>query len=724
MLTFIVEFFLVFGLIFQLICNTLITTSQNYNFPIIEKETLNQTILMLVWIIILLVNLEISANSFNGLFLNDWAVLNIKLQITVFSFALLYIILPVFKTQNISFFEFFSFFLFSLLSFFLITSAANLMVFYLTVEMQVLCFLVITTFSRNSTFSTEAGLKYFVVSSFMSSILLFGLFLIYNLLGTLNLAEIFSLLSYSFSEFNMNIQNVVGLGILLVTAALLFKIACAPFHSWAPDVYEGAPISSTLIIAIIPKISLVFFFMKWLFSLALFSLTVKYLLLFCGTLSCFFGTFFSLYQFRVKRLLVYSSIAQVGFIVSGLALASLESFTATLLFLVIYIVTSILIWGHFSVFYYFEWNLVNTIKTSLNVFSLNSFSGFHKNNKLWALSVVIIFFSVGGIPPFTGFLAKIIVLVELVNTHHGVFAFFLVLISAISVFYYIRVIKVLFFEPSIFKKSSSKHQAVSINSNLKTVYFIFTLLLFFLIITLFYPSTVYLVCQKIILNMVSLLTFFNKKQLNKIKSFIISNASFIVNASAASSTEGGYLTPSQVEGLGLFFGGIITYMWVYPAVVGLIKYYSTRKDFDPSSLRVDTTRGPAVEVNPTHASDVSGTTPDIQQEAFSDYKLPASLDRLGTARPPVRDIREFRLPGDPPVDGYNPTDVELALSMFQVPVLEINHGFEAVNSTDLKTFYDGGSPAWTSDHTVVTESVLCSTDVDNLTDFMVVFFYL
>lgn len=101
--------------------------------------------------------------------------------------------------------------------------------------------------------------------------------------------------------------------------------------------------SSTLILAIIPKISLVFFFMKWLFSLALFGLTIKYLLLFCGTLSCFLGTFFSLAQLRVKRLLIYSSIGQVGFIVSGLALASIEGFTATLLFLIIYIVTAILV---------------------------------------------------------------------------------------------------------------------------------------------------------------------------------------------------------------------------------------------------------------------------------------------------------------------------------------------------------------------------------------------
>lgn len=499
MLTFTVEFFLVFGIIFQLICNTFITTSQKYNFPIFEKETLNQTILLLLWMFMLLINLEVFANSFNGLFLNDWAAQAIKILITVFSLALLYLILPIFKAQKISFFEFFSFFLFSVFSFFLITSSSNLMVFYLTVEMQVLCFLIISTFSRNSTFSTEAGLKYFVVSSFMSSILLFGLFLIYNLLGTLNLADIYSLLSYGFSDFNTNIKRALSLGILLVTAALLFKIACAPFHSWAPDVYEGAPMSSTLIIAIIPKISLVFFFMKWLFSLALISLTVKYLLLFCGTLSCFLGTLFSLYQLRVKRLLIYSSIAQVGFIVSGLALASLESFTATLLFLIIYIVTSLLIWGHFSVFYYFEWNLANKISASLNVLSLKSFSGFHKNNKVWAVSLILVFFSVGGIPPFTGFLAKILVLIELVNTHHELFAFLLVLISAVSVFYYIRVVKILFFEPNVFKKDFSKQQAVSINSNLKSIYFIFALLLFFLVVVLMYPSTVYLFCQKIVL---------------------------------------------------------------------------------------------------------------------------------------------------------------------------------------------------------------------------------
>ena len=120
----------------------------------------------------------------------------------------------------------------------------------------------LATFKKNSAFSTEAGLKYFILGSFISGFFLFGASLIYGCLGTLSLTNLSLLLAFPFSTFNSDLRAIVLVGIIFVTATLLFKIACAPFHFWAPDVYEGAPLSSTVIFSIVPKLSLFYFFTK------------------------------------------------------------------------------------------------------------------------------------------------------------------------------------------------------------------------------------------------------------------------------------------------------------------------------------------------------------------------------------------------------------------------------------------------------------------------------
>lgn len=379
-------------------------------------------------------------------------------------------------------------------------SATNLMSFYLVIELQALCFYVLASFIRNSAFSTEAGLKYFILNSFMSGFFLLGSFLLYCTLGTLNLGELFNLLIFNLNSYVWQFKILVVCGISFITSTILFKLACAPFHFWAPDVYEGAPLSSTLIFSILPKISLIFFFCKFIFSLGLIVKLIQPLLFFVGVFTCLVGTINSLYQKRIKRLIIFSSIAQIGFIIVGLALNSISGLSSVFLFLIIYSITSILIWGHIVCFYYFNFKIVSFKNLINNVLILTHLTGFFKKNKIWTLSLVIIFFSIAGIPPFTGFLAKVAILLELIAHDKIITSTSLIILSSVSVFYYLRVIKILFFEPrKVLKIKNESFQVIFFDDNLKYLYFIFVFLLISLIIILFFPAKIYLFCQYIVL---------------------------------------------------------------------------------------------------------------------------------------------------------------------------------------------------------------------------------
>lgn len=370
---------------------------------------------------------------------------------------------------------------------------------YLVVEFQALCFYILTGFIRNSAFSTEAGLRYFIASSVNSGFLLMGIFLIYSVLGTLSLSDIFNLLSFNLVSFNLPFQFIVCSGVLFIICALLFKIACAPFHFWAPDVYEGAPLASTVIFSILPKISLIFFFSKFLFSLGLVFLKFKFLLLTLGLISCFIGTIFSLYQKRIKRLIIFSSIAQVGFLVSGLAVNSVEGLSAVFFFLIVYSITSVLIWGHVIYFNYVNFKINTFTQTNVEILSLAHFSGFLHKNKAWTFSLILIFFSIAGIPPLAGFLSKVLILNELMLNQQIIYAVFLIIISSISVLYYLRIIKTIVFEQKNILNANNNFQVNFLDANTIKLNYLFAFLLFFLLVILVFPTKIYLFCQYIVL---------------------------------------------------------------------------------------------------------------------------------------------------------------------------------------------------------------------------------
>jgi len=216
----------------------------------------------------LLLNLKIEGFFSNFLFFNDYGTKIIKIIFILISFFALIFIFKSFSIQTLNFFEFFIILLFSILSSFFLISSYDLLSAYLAIEMQALCFYILASFKRNSAFSTEAGLKYFISGAFISCIFLLGASIIYGSLGTLNLNYINLLLSFSFENDFENLKYFIILGSLCIIITLFFKVSAVPFHFWSPDVYEGSPLSSTIIFSILPKIVIFSFLIRWVFAVS------------------------------------------------------------------------------------------------------------------------------------------------------------------------------------------------------------------------------------------------------------------------------------------------------------------------------------------------------------------------------------------------------------------------------------------------------------------------
>ena len=498
--SFLPEIFLSLSILLQLIFNARLINDLNFNFPIIDKEVFSQTSFILFCLLLLLLNFKIEGSFSSFIFLNDGSARFVKTLLVFSCLFSLPTILRSFTLQNLNFFEFFTIFLLSLLSLLLLISSSDLISAYLVIEMQALCFYILASFRRDSAFSTEAGLKYFISGSFISGIFLFGGSLIYGGLGTLNFNNLTLLLSFSLTEEFLYIKYFVLVGVLLVTVTLFFKVAAAPFHFWSPDVYEGSPLSSTVVFSILPKLAIFSFFIKWISTISNLFYDIKSVFIIVGICSVFVGTFFALKQKRIKRLVIYSSIAQVGFLVAALSTNSIDGFSAIYFFLVIYLFTTILVWNHITLFYDFQKksNLFNN-KTATPLF-LSSLSNLFKVNPLWAFSFILIFFSVAGIPPLSGFLSKIFILFGLINSHELLGSIFLILISAVSVFYYIRVVKVIFFESKDLKVNNESFQTIFNSYFFDIDCIIISLFLFLLLLFFFYPTFLLLICQEVVLS--------------------------------------------------------------------------------------------------------------------------------------------------------------------------------------------------------------------------------
>ena len=491
------EIFLCVILLFNLILNTRLICDPEKNFPILHKETFVQNVILFVLVSALLVNSDLNGSIFNLFYCNQ-KTQNLKFFLIVTAFIITPFVKQSLVIQKINFIEYDIILLLSILSGLLLISASDLLVVYILIEMQSLCFYVLASYRKTSAFSTEAGIKYFIFGSLFSCLFLFGLSILYGVTGSLSFHDLNLL---SLFHYPKEFKNILDISIYLITILFLFKLGVVPFHFWAPDVYEGSPLASTIIFSILTKPILINLFIKWIFILGNLYLSLYKLLALVGLLSILVGTFLALKQKRLKKLIIYSSIAQVGFLLSSLSLNTYDGMVYTYFFLIIYILTSILIWGNICLLYSFETTYNSFFKkTTVSLFTSN-LSNIFDYNYAWAIIFVIIFFSIAGIPPFVGFLSKIYILLELVYSKLQILSVLILLISSVSIFYYIRIIKIIFFE-SVSKKwfTINKSQIVFEFYGLSTAFFFLTLFQTLLLIFFFFPNMLINICHLFMLN--------------------------------------------------------------------------------------------------------------------------------------------------------------------------------------------------------------------------------
>lgn len=352
----------------------------------------------------------------------------------------------------------------------LLISSADLGSIYLCIELQSFSLYIISSLHRNSESSTGSALTYFLLGGLSSCFILLGIGLIYANSGLTNLDGIYSIISdsekYAYYSAWYN-HTYFFYSLLLISVGLLFKIAAAPFHWWSPDVYDGVPTIVTTFITIIGKIAILILFLELVHytSSLLYSTTQFYSWTTSLSMSCFFslviGTILGLSQVRIKRLLAYSTISHVGFILLALIVHTLDSYQAFIFYIIQYILTNlnafmIIIAMGFNLYLYYtstaEFNNLAE-KNNSPIQLINQLKGYFMINPVLSLCLVITMFSFIGLPPLIGFFGKLMALTSALDNGKILLVLVAILASVVGAVYYLSVIKTIYFENPEYKKS-------------------------------------------------------------------------------------------------------------------------------------------------------------------------------------------------------------------------------------------------------------------------------
>ncbi|MDN3921630.1 NADH-quinone oxidoreductase subunit NuoN [Roseateles violae] len=339
--------------------------------------------------------------------------------------------------------ELFTLSLFSLLGVNVMLAANNFLVVYLGLELMTLSLYALVALRRDHAVSTEAAMKYFVLGALASGFLLYGLSMMYGATGSLAIPEVFKVISGGAPN-----KSVLVFGVVFVVAGLAFKLGAAPFHMWVPDVYQGAPTAITLLIGGAPKLAAFAITVRLLVE-GMIGLAVDWqqMLIVLAVLSLVIGNLAAIAQTNLKRLLAYSTIAQMGFMVLGLAsgvvnnntLSAANAYSSAMFYAVTYVLTTL---GSFGM-------IMLLSRAGHEAEEIKDLAGLAKRSPWFALVMTIFMFSLAGIPPTAGFYAKLAVLQAMVSTNVPLYiglAVAAVVLSLIGAFYYLRVIKVMFFD--------------------------------------------------------------------------------------------------------------------------------------------------------------------------------------------------------------------------------------------------------------------------------------
>ena len=405
---------------------------------VFKKDSVNMVSWLAVVFMAITLFLTVSVSgtqtfTFNNMFVADGFTTFMKILVLVASALAVIMSREFFKLEGDDRFEFPVLLVLSTVGMMVMVSANDLMTLYMGIELQSLALYVLAAFKRDSERSTEAGLKYFVLGALSSGILLYGCSLVYGFIGSTN----FTSIATAVSNFD---QVPVGaiVGLVFVLSGLAFKISAVPFHMWTPDVYEGSQTPVTAFFAVAPKVAALALLARTLYvPFGDMSGSWQQVVIFMSVASMILGSFAAIMQTNIKRLMAYSSIGHIGFALLGLVAGNSDGLRGVMIYMAIYLVMNV---GTFVCI------MSMRRKEDGMVEDISDLSGLGQNHPAMALALSIFMFSLAGVPPLAGFFAKWYVVIPIVNAGYFTLATIAVLASVVGAYYYIRIVKVMYFD--------------------------------------------------------------------------------------------------------------------------------------------------------------------------------------------------------------------------------------------------------------------------------------
>jgi NADH-quinone oxidoreductase subunit N len=372
--------------------------------------------------------------TFSGMFVDDLMADVLKLFVCLGVMLLLAYSRPYLAARGMFRGEFFALVLFATLGMMVMISANHLLVLYLGLELMMLSTYSMVALQRDSATATEAAMKYFVLGALASGMLLYGMSMIYGATGSLEITE----LAQMIAEGSV-IGPVLIFGLVFIVAGLGFELGVVPFHMWVPDVYHGAPGAVTLFVSTVPKLAGFALIIRLLGqALGAEQLTVEWqqMLVVMAVLSLVIGNVTAIVQTNLKRMLAYSTISHMGFVLLGVLAGDENGYSAAMFYMVVYVLTNL---GAFGM-------MLLLSRSGFEAENLEDFKGLNQRSPWYAFLMLLIMFSMVGIPPTVGFYAKLAVLQSLLTAGYLSVAVVAVLFSVVGAFYYLRLVRLMYFE--------------------------------------------------------------------------------------------------------------------------------------------------------------------------------------------------------------------------------------------------------------------------------------
>ena len=419
------EILLIIYSIIAILTASFLKSNKSYN--LIFQATV---IIFLISAIILYFTPFETQTNVNGIFVRDTFSKFFQILILLSVSCLLFMSKQYLQKNNLFKPEYPILIIFSTLGMMIMISSHNFLLLYLGLEIQSLSLYVVSSFRRDNYKSTEAGLKYFILGSLSSGLMLFGISLIYGSTGSINFEIISSMINYE------GFFPGIVAGLVFLICGFAFKASAVPFHMWTPDVYEGSPTPVTAFFATVPKLAAVGVLLRVLFDC--FGQIVEswqQVIIIISVLSMFLGSVAAIGQNNIKRLMAYSSIGHIGFVLMGVASGTDKGISAVLIYMVLYIIMNI------GVFVF----ILNMERNGVAVTTINSLNMYNNVSKSQTLFLTILLFSLAGIPPLAGFFGKFFIFNAAINAGLSWLAVMGGIASVIAAFYYLRIVYLMYF---------------------------------------------------------------------------------------------------------------------------------------------------------------------------------------------------------------------------------------------------------------------------------------